>query len=74
MEPAAFVGAETRPIVVKTPNRELHFDGAGYLTSFVLPNFYFHITTPYAILRMLGVPVGKADYMRFLLPHVLSDA
>ncbi|MBN8265477.1 MAG: DUF1993 family protein, partial [Xanthomonadales bacterium] len=30
-------------------------------------------TTTYAILRMLGVPVGKADYMRFLLPHVRSD-
>jgi len=36
-------------------------------------DFYFHITTTYAILRMLGVPVGKADYMRFLLPHVRSD-
>jgi hypothetical protein len=35
-----------------------------------LPNFYFHITTAYAILRKLGVPVGKADYMSFLASHV----
>ena len=48
--------------------------GHGYVSEYLLPNFYFHITTTYAILRMLGVPVGKADYMRFLLPHVLSDA
>ena len=63
VEPAAFIGAETRPIVVKTPNRELHFDGAGYLTSFVLPNFHFHLTTAYAILRKEGVPLGKMDYL-----------
>lgn len=48
--------------------------GHGYVSEYLLPNFYFHITTTYAILRMLGVPVGKADYMRFLLPHVRSDA
>ena len=47
--------------------------GHGYVSEYLLPNFYFHITTTYAILRMLGVPVGKADYMRFLLPHVRSD-
>ena len=47
--------------------------GHGYVSEYLLSNFYFHITTTYAILRMLGVPVGKADYMRFLLPHVRSD-
>ena len=47
--------------------------GHGYVSEYLLPNFYVHITTTYAILRMLGVPVGKADYMRFLLPHVRSD-
>ena len=47
--------------------------GHGYVSEYLLPNFYFHITTTYAILRMLGVPVGKADYMRFLLPHIRSD-
>lgn len=44
-----------------------------YVSDYLLPNFYFHITTTYAILRTLGVPVGKADFMRFLLPHVRQD-
>ena len=37
--------------------------GHGYVSEYLLPNFYFHITTTYAILRMLGVPVGKGDYL-----------
>ena len=55
------------------PGRHCELTGHGYVSEYLLPNFYFHITTTYAILRMLGVPVGKADYMRFLLPHVRSD-
>jgi len=55
------------------PGRHCELPGHGYVSEYLLPNFYFHITTTYAILRMLGVPVGKADYMRFLLPHVRSD-
>lgn len=41
-----------------------------YVSEYLLPNLYFHITTAYAILRKLGVPLGKADYMSFLAPHV----
>lgn len=41
-----------------------------YVSDYLLPNFYFHIAMAYAILRMLGVPLGKADFMRFLMPHV----
>ena len=44
-----------------------------YVSDYLLPNLYFHITTAYAILRRLGVPVGKADYMGFLMPHVRRD-
>lgn len=41
-----------------------------YVSDYLIPNFYFHITTTYAILRKLGVPLGKADFMSFLMPHV----
>jgi len=41
-----------------------------YVSDYLIPNFYFHITTTYAILRKLGVPLGKADFMAFLMPHV----
>lgn len=61
--PAQLQGSETRPISVKTPVAELKFVGAGYLTSFALPNFYFHVTTAYAILRNQGVQLGKRDFL-----------
>jgi len=54
--------SETRPITVKFGSRELHFLGQDYLFNFVIPNFHFHLTTTYAILRHHGVVVGKKDY------------
>ncbi|MGH7019544.1 MAG: DUF1993 domain-containing protein [Brevundimonas sp.] len=61
--PEGFAGAETRPVQLKFPGMELNFDGAGYLTSFALPNFYFHLTTAYGLLRHAGIELGKRDYM-----------
>ena len=62
-EAAAFAGAETRRIELRFPGVELNFEGQGYLTSFALPNFYFHLSMAYAILRHLGVPLGKRDFL-----------
>jgi hypothetical protein len=56
-------GAETRSIELKGPNRTLNFTGLSYLNHFVLPNFYFHESIAYAILRHSGVEVGKFDYL-----------
>ncbi|MEL6830139.1 MAG: DUF1993 domain-containing protein [Pseudomonadota bacterium] len=42
---------------------KMPFTGLGFLTSFSLPNFYFHATTAYNLLRQKGVPVGKRDYL-----------
>jgi uncharacterized protein len=53
---------ETREIVL-SPERKFA-TGAEYVTAHALPNFFFHITTAYAILRHNGVDVGKADYLR----------
>ncbi|UUX97594.1 DUF1993 family protein [Aquabacterium sp. J223] len=59
-----FEGAATREIVLPMRNREpLRFDGRAYLTGFALPNFYFHATTTYALLRHAGVPLGKGDFL-----------
>ena len=71
--PAQIDGTEDKDIVTKRGEKETHYKGMQFLLGHAIPNFYFHITTTNAILRMLGVPVGKADYMRFLLPHVRSD-
>ncbi len=61
--PEQFAGAGERPIEMKFPNQTLKFNGREYLVGFVLPNFYFHVTTAYDILRHNGVPIGKRDYL-----------
>ena len=61
--PAQIDGTEDKDIVFKAGPTERKFKGQQYLTNYVLPNFYFHITTAYAILRHCGVPVGKGDYL-----------
>jgi hypothetical protein len=63
VEAAAFAGGETRRIELRFPGVELNFEGQGYLTSFALPNFYFHLSMAYAILRHLGVALGKRDFL-----------
>src|SRR5690606_1941109 len=61
--PGQFEGAEERPIEMKLPNTTLHFTGRDYILGFVLPNFYFHVTTAYDILRHNGIAIGKRDYL-----------
>jgi hypothetical protein len=62
-KPAQYEGAETRKVELKFPNATLEFTGRDYLLGFVLPNFYFHMTAAYAILRHNGVPLGKRDFV-----------
>ena len=52
-----------KSIVFKLGKTELPFTNRNFLLSFSLPNFYFHATTTYDILRMLGVPLGKMDFL-----------
>lgn len=56
-------GSEDRTITLKLRNQEVSFLGLPYLMHFVLPNFYFHVTTAYAILRHNGMPLGKKDFI-----------
>jgi len=58
-----FEGAEERTITLKAGPRELTFNGRDYLFNFVIPNFYFHVTTAYAILRHNGLEIGKMDFL-----------
>ena len=59
----SFAGAETRAIEIKVPTRSLSFKGKDYLLHFALPNFYFHVTMAYAILRHNGLEIGKGDFL-----------
>ena len=56
-------GKEGVEVVLKFPSGERKFTGQGYLLNFALPNFYFHATTAYDILRHCGVEVGKRDFL-----------
>ena len=60
---AKFEGAPDRKIVRKIRGAERTFSGTDYLYQYSLPNFYFHLTTAYAILRHSGVEVGKGDFL-----------
>lgn len=63
VQPDQIDGSEGRSIVLKVGGREMPFEGQPYLLGFVLPNFFFHVTTAYAILRHQGVAVGKRDFL-----------
>lgn len=56
-------GSETREIVRPLRGEPHRFTGLNYLFQFALPNFFFHATTAYAILRHNGIEVGKADFI-----------
>ena len=56
-------GSEDRVIALQVAGQERRFRGQDYLLHFALPNFFFHLTTAYAILRHDGVPLGKRDFI-----------
>ena len=56
-------GSESREIVLQMRAGELRFSGENYLRHYALPNFYFHLTTAYALLRHAGVDIGKTDFL-----------
>ena len=64
VSPQQLAGSAERPLVV--PQRQgdpLHFTGQTFLQQWSLPNFFFHVTTAYALLRQAGVELGKADFL-----------
>lgn len=61
--PEQFEGAESRTLTLKFPQRSMSFSGRDFLTGFAIPNFYFHVTAAYAILRHNGINIGKMDYL-----------
>lgn len=63
VRPTDLDGSETREVTLNFTKLKMTLNGEDYLLKFVLPNFYFHLTTAYDILRHKGVPVGKADFI-----------
>jgi uncharacterized protein len=65
LKPEAFAGVEGRTVTIPVGRERepRQMNGATYLFDYALPNFYFHLTTAYAILRHNGVELGKADFV-----------
>lgn len=63
IRPEQVDGSEDRDIVVKLGKQEYRFKGMQYLLNYAYPNFYFHVTTAYNILRHNGVELGKKDFV-----------
>ena len=62
-KPEQIDGSEKRTVTLKVRDDTLTLDGLTFLLNRVLPNFYFHITTAYGILRHNGLEIGKKDYL-----------
>ena len=56
-------GSEERTVTLKVGGNDVQFQGSKYLLDVAMPNFYFHITTAYAIMRHNGVPLGKGNFL-----------
>ncbi|HET7201080.1 MAG TPA: DUF1993 family protein [Burkholderiales bacterium] len=63
VKPAQIDGSEEKNIHLKLGAREVDYKGMQYLLGHALPNFYFHVTTAYDILRHNGVELAKRDYL-----------
>ena len=63
LPPTAFERQADAELIVQPPGGQRVFTGRSYILGFALPNFFFHITTAYDLLRHLGVPIGKRDFL-----------
>jgi hypothetical protein len=61
--PRQIDGTEDKAIVIKRGEKETHYKGMQFLLGHAIPNFYFHVTTTYDILRHNGIPIGKRDFL-----------
>ncbi|OAK95384.1 hypothetical protein IQ06DRAFT_381228 [Phaeosphaeriaceae sp. SRC1lsM3a] len=64
IEVGSFEGREKEEVVMKNGGSEWKFTALEYVMTVVHPNFWFHVTTTYAILRMKGVDIGKMDFLK----------
>jgi hypothetical protein len=62
-KPEQLDGSEDKTITIQTPRQSFSFPGLIYLRHWAIPNFFFHVTTAYGLLRQNGVELGKADFL-----------
>ena len=74
IDPAA-LGADDAPIAFELPNgMGFAMTASQYVRDWTVPQFYFHLMAAYAILRSKGIPLGKADYVPFMMRYLKVPA
>jgi len=63
VKPEQIEGTEDKEIVITRRDKETRYQGMQFLLGHAVPNFYFHVTTTYNILRHNGIEIGKRDYL-----------
>ncbi|KAB5525668.1 hypothetical protein GE09DRAFT_1293192 [Coniochaeta sp. 2T2.1] len=66
----AFERKEDREVIMESKMGDFRFTGQRYVSEYAIPNFHFHLTSAYCILRHLGVPIGAFDYLRDVFEKV----
>lgn len=67
-KPEQLAGDDSRVITIKTPRNSFSFKAVDFVRHWALPNFFFHVTTTYALLRHGGVELGKLDFLGAVPP------
>ncbi|KAI8721356.1 hypothetical protein NCS52_00582900 [Fusarium sp. LHS14.1] len=70
VDPASINGKEEQEVIMETGMGNFRFTGQRYVSEFVLPNFHFHLTSAYCIMRAQGVPLGAFDYLKDVFEKV----
>ena len=65
LQPSQYVGGESRVLESQAGNARVSLPAPEFLLQYALPNFFFHLSMAYAILRSQGVPIGKAQFDGF---------
>jgi len=70
-DPKGFEGKEDQEVIMETKMGNFRFDsGQKYVSEYAIPNFHFHLSTAYCILRHMGAPVGVLDYLKDVFEKV----
>ncbi|KAK0717417.1 hypothetical protein B0T26DRAFT_709867 [Lasiosphaeria miniovina] len=69
-DPHSMDGMEDKEVIMETKMGNFRFTGQRYVSEYAIPNFHFHLTSAYCILRHLGVPVGAFDYLKDVFEKV----
>lgn len=70
VDPKSMDGLEDKEIIMETSMGNFTFRGQRYVSEYAMPNFHFHMSTAYCIMRHQGVPVGALDYMKDVFEKV----